>query len=231
MDEIYELLTKAGRFWLLEDEMPGLVLRREELEKQVKSLKSDLGWAKLEVKNLEQPGFFQRLLGRHEEKLEQAQAEVRRIAAAHAQAQRELEALESELRERQTELEALRPDVEHYARLKSTCPDQDALAQKEALVRCPVAVNAAERCIAALEKCRRSPVSMDRLNQAEHELPLLRSVVDHLPQVCQSPGPYLRSGMQWIRAVSGYAQIDRAELAKLEIRALQDRLHQIPQEP
>lgn len=91
MEHLQELLTYAAKQAELELQLPQLRTRQTELKEAVSDLKIQRDWAWIEAKNLEEPGFFQRLMGNIAEKQEKAQAEARQATAAYDEAMRELD--------------------------------------------------------------------------------------------------------------------------------------------
>lgn len=97
MEHVRELLCNAAKLEELELQLPELKIRHEELKETVSDRKYERDWAVLTAKNLEDPGFFQRLLGSVAEKQEKAQAEAREATAAYEAVKRELDDLEHQL--------------------------------------------------------------------------------------------------------------------------------------
>lgn len=97
MEHVQKLLLNAAKLEELELQRPELEARYAELKETVSNLKYERDWAILTAKNLEDPGFFQRLLGKVAEKQEKAQAEARQASAAYEGEKRELDKVEQQL--------------------------------------------------------------------------------------------------------------------------------------
>lgn len=120
MEHLQELLLNAVKLEELELQLPELKKRYNELKEIVSDRKYELDWAVLTAKNLDNPSFFQRLLGRVAEKQEKAQSEARQAAATYEAVKRELDELEHQLDTLQETYAARSDSREAYKQARTT---------------------------------------------------------------------------------------------------------------
>ena len=114
MDELLKILKDYSRFLELEDNIPYWESQMPELENRIEELKWNKQQKELELLQLKEPNFFQRMFGRAEEKKELLSKQVREITAAHSAAVWELEDLKKKLQEGKQELETLGDSQKAY---------------------------------------------------------------------------------------------------------------------
>jgi len=84
MDELLRKMKDYSRFLELEDGIPYWESQMPELEDRIEELKWNRQQKELEMLQLKEPNFFQRLFGRAEEKKELLGKQIREITAAHS---------------------------------------------------------------------------------------------------------------------------------------------------
>ena len=97
MEELLTKLHSYSRFLELEDSIPYWEAQLPELEDRIEEMKWNLQQKELELLQLKEPNFFQKMFGRAEEKKETLSKQIREIKAAQTAAQWELEGLEKRL--------------------------------------------------------------------------------------------------------------------------------------
>jgi len=107
MDDLLKKMKDYSRFLELEDNIPYWESLMPELEDRIEELKWNKQQKELEMLQLKEPSFFQRLFGRAEEKKELLSKQIREITAAHSAAVWELEDLKRKLQEGNQELASL----------------------------------------------------------------------------------------------------------------------------
>lgn len=160
MEPLRKLLDNVVKLEEIEMQIPLLKARCDELKEIVSERKNDRDWAILSAKNLENPGFFQRLLGRVAEKQEEAQTAARQAAAIYEESKRELDEAAYQLDALQKTQEALSGSREDYelaraAFLKNA--DVDAVQQLRMLETDafrPIAIESVRQIRKALNAAR-----------------------------------------------------------------------------
>lgn len=145
-----QLQQQIARKQELEKTIPQAELRREELAETIPWLRTDLAAAKFDVEKLENPGFFQRLLGNPEKKLAVARKAVRDASTAHDAARRELAELEDRISKDNRELESLAGCREKYLQLLDQYKEDPRAANRKDQFLCTEAIRAASELIEAL---------------------------------------------------------------------------------
>lgn len=231
--DLQQCLMAYGRFLELEDLLPQLQAEQKELREQLREAKLDRDWKKIELMNRENPGFFQRMLGKTEEKREAAYLEHREAAALCSSLETKLQNLEHRIQEGERELGTLTESREIYARI---CKEESPSPEEAAAVFGPIAVAAANNCIQALEGARRW-MQMDAVRKgvseknrkyeflalAEQNARRLCFLLELLPAEQIPLGGYLKYPDSYITNVtSEFKQLDRLELAQNQVRACRD---------
>ena len=114
MDELLKKLKDYSRFLELQDSVPYWEGQIPELEARLDEMKWNLHQKELELLQLKEPNFFQRILGRAEEKKEKLSKQIREISAARTAAQWERDGLNKQIEEGKRELETLADSREIY---------------------------------------------------------------------------------------------------------------------
>lgn len=248
MEHLTALLSQAARAAMLELEVPLQRLEQEHLKKAAKDLKTDLDWARLEAKNLEEPSFFLRLLGKAEEKLEKARAEARTAAAAHETARRELETLTQRLEAAQTELDSLQGVPEAYTReraafLQNASHDQlQLLREQETDAFRPAAILTVRQIRNALQNAHPSMArdvrtkydgtgcsrKLEFLDLADDYAEKLQALLVYFPENGITLGASLTRPSAYVCSASmDYAQLDRLNIAIEQSRRVQKQLEDL----
>ena len=158
MDELLKKLRDYSRFLELEDSILYWESQMPELENRIEELKWNKQQKELELLQLKEPNFFQRVFGRAEEKKELLSKQVREITAAHSAAVWELEDLRKKLQEGKQELETLGDSQKAYAEAMADAvltPGQESrLLMEQITAFAPLALETAWRALTALEDAR-----------------------------------------------------------------------------
>lgn len=222
---------RYGRYLSLEGQIPELEEQIRNVAEQVNVWKYDMNWRQIEVMKLEAPGLLERLLGRTERKKEKAVAELRESRATYEIAKRKQEELEFQLKQYREELAALAGSREEYE--QAGCP-------KEAAAFLPAALEAAERCLEALNSMlphARRDANFDRvlpgnrkmefMQKAARNARRLTDILALMPEGIVEQGSYFQYPEHYITAVtSEYAQLDRVELAMNQVREVRKKLRE-----
>lgn len=233
MEERDQILCNYARYLELEGSIPELEAQRKELLPEVRERKLDCDWKELELKNREKPGFFQRLLGNAEEKKEKAYFEYREALAAWEEGKRELAALEARLEEEGKQLQSLKESKAAYDRVSG-----DYTAEQKIDVFGTAAVQAANRCIEALENARKwmrqdavrkgvraDNRKMEFLALAEKNARQLKVILELIGMESVPVGTYLNYPDSYITNVtSEFKQLDRLEAAQNQVCACRDAI-------
>lgn len=245
MEALTRLLNNYGRFLELEDSVPYWEAQKPELLARIRELKLNRDGKEIDLSNWEAPNFFQRLLGRVEEKKERLYKQLREATAAHEAAKQELDALEKKIAAGKRELESLTGSREAYEQAKGeavlTTAQESQLMMQELAAFTPVALAAAERILEALEDARfwmqKDAVSrgvrpenrkMEFLSRAEENAQRLCSILSIMPEGCANIGSYLKSPKAYIYSVSSeFGQLDRLNLAVDQVRETRNQLRML----
>lgn len=235
MEKWEEILTRYARFLELEGEIPELEEKDREKTAALKDRKWDMDWKELEARNLDNPNFFQRLLGKNEEKREAAWQLYREAAADYEREKREAEALQQQIFTKKEELAGLA----YYADAGLQLFDhyeipverlQNALA--------PAMVKTANRILDALVQARRwmqedarykgvrsENRKLEFLSKASAETLRLRCLLEKVEVDFEGFGGYLKYPESYITApTSEFKQLDRLNGAMEQVRALRGHL-------
>ena len=242
MDELLEKMKQYSRYLELEDSIPYWESQIPELKDRLEEMKWNLHQKEVELLQLQEPGFFQRVFGRAEEKKERISKQMREITSARTAAQWELEGLEKQLEAGKQELAALAGSRAAYENAKSAAelsPAQESrLMMEEITAFAPVALETAWHILEALEDARPwmgrdaqtirvGPENrkMACLSKAEGAAERLLGILTVLPEGVATVGSYLRSPHDYIYGVtSEFKQLDRLELAQEQVRNIRTQL-------
>lgn len=244
MEHLRELLTNAAKQVELELQLPPLQSSCNEMKETVSDLKSERDWAKLTAKNLEEPGFFQRLLGRVEEKQEKAQEEARQAAAAYEKAKRELDELEHHLKMQQAAYAALSGSRESYDLARKSflgAADTEAICKlrsMEAETFRPVAIETVRQIRNSLFAARgwmqrevrprysnNETRRMEFLQLADDYAKMLQGLLVYFPEGSVTLGASMAAPSDYIRSVStNLSQLDFLNIAIEQSLRVQEQL-------
>ena len=242
MEALMEKLRGYGRFLELEDNIPYWEAQKPDQEAWIEEMKWNLQQKELELLQLKEPNFFQRMFGKAEEKKEILSRQIREITAARMAAQWELEALEKKIAEGKQELEALAGSEEAYQRERASVeltPAQEGrLMMEQISFFTPLALETAWRVLETLEEARpwirsnRVAVDgsrkMELLYRAQDQSRRLLKILAALPEGAASPDVRLENLYDYIcGATSEYKQMDRLENMQLQLRTLRNQLKQL----
>lgn len=245
MEQLTRLLKEYGRFLELEDSIPLWEQEYDQLKVRIGDLRLNQAQKKWDLEHLENPGFFQRLLGKTEEKKEKLTKQLREVTAALTAAQWEREEAEKRLEAGKQELEALTGTLEAYARAKReanlTMMQESQLMMEELAAFTPAAIAAADRVIEALEEARpwlRADVRYTGVSSANRKMESLALAAENagrlveilrmMPEGCANVGSYLRSPEHYVDAVtSEYGKLDRLNNAVDQVRETRNQLRML----
>lgn len=242
VEELIAKLNAYSRFLELEDSLPYWEGQRPERKTRIEELNWNRQQKELALAALENPNFFQKLLGRTEEKKERLSSQLREVMAAWTAAKWELEGLEKQITAGRQELETLRGSREAYEKAKmEAVPDpalESRLMMEEITAFAPAAMTTAGRVLEALEDARfwmqqdavRKGVShdnrkMEHLSAAEDGARRLAGILSVLPEGVAAVGSYLQDPHSYIYGVSSeFGQLDRLNRAQEQIRTVRNQL-------
>ena len=242
MDDLLKKLNAYSRFLELEDSIPYWEAQIPELKDRVEEMKWNLQQKELELLQLKEPNFFQRIFGRAEEQKEKLAKQIRELTAARTAAQWELEGLEKQIEAGKQEFENLSGSREAYEAAKGetvlTPAQESRLMMEEITAFVPVALETAWHILEALEDARpwmrKDAMSsrvwegnrrMECLGKAEAAANRLRGILSVLPEGVADVGSYLKAPNAFICGVtSEFKQLDRLELAQEQIRNVRNQL-------
>ncbi len=239
MDELLKKMKDYSRFLELEDSVPYWEAQIPELQDRIEEMKWNRQQKELELLQLKEPNFFQRIFGKAEEKKEKLSKQIREISSAHTAATWELEGLRKKIQEGRRELEILADSGSTYedARAKSVLsPGQESrLLMEQITAFAPLALETAWRALMALENARPWIRSNRILAEGSRKMELLYRAQDYsrrllkilaaLPEGCTDPCTGLENLYDYIcGATSEYKQQDRLENVQIELRTLRNQL-------
>ena len=242
MDHLIEKLGDYARYLALEDSIPYWQQQRSDLKVRLGELRLSRDRKQWDLDHLENPGFFQRLLGKAEEKKEKLTRQISQVKAALNAAQWELETLDKKLEDAKREKEALSGSREAYALAKQaavlTTMEESQLMMQEIAAFVPAAITAADRVLEALEDARpwmQKDVRYTGVSSANRKLECLAraaenarrlvQILDILPESCASVGSYLQAPEGYVGAVTmEYAKLDRLNSAIEQVRQTRNQL-------
>lgn len=242
MEELIACLHAYGRYLELEDSIPYWEQQLPEMKARIRELKINQNSKQVDLSALENPNFFQRLLGKIEEKKERRAKQLREVTAALNAAQWELKSLESKITTAKQELEALSGSREAYEQAKQNAVlstgQESQLMMEEIAAFLPAALSAADRILEALEGAyfwmQKDAVSsgvcpnnrkLELLSDAEKSARRLCSILEMMPEGVATIGGYLCGPVGYITSVtSEYGQLDRLNLAITQVRETRNQL-------
>lgn len=239
MEKLQELLSNAAKLGLMELQLPELQMKRKEWKETLAQQKEERDWARLEAKNLEDPGLFLRLTGRAERKLEKAQEEARQAAAVYEKTKLELENLEYRIGVLQTDCEALAGSREAYeAARMAYLGDEQQLREWETEAFRPVAVETLRRIRHVLYTARgwmrkelnnryysKETNRMALLQMADDYAEKLQDLMRYFPEGRVTLGASMAAPSDYIRQVStNLSQVDRLNIAIEQSLRVQEQL-------
>lgn len=242
MDELLKKMKDYSRFLELEDNIPYWESQMPELEDRIEEMKWNRQQKEVELLQLKEPNFFQRMFGRAEEKKEILSRQIREITAAHSGAVWELEDLQKKLREGKQELATLADSGKAYEAAKAEAtlsPGQESrLLMEQITAFAPLALETAWHVLETLEAARpwmrrnaqttrAIPGSrrMELLYRAQDQSRLLLKILAALPEGAADPCTGLENLYDYIcGATSEFKQIDRLETVQIQLRTLRNQL-------
>lgn len=242
MKDLRKHLHDYGRYLELEDCIPDWESQLPELRSRIRELQWNRDGKQSDLNALENPGFFQRLLGRVEEKKERLHKQLRESTAAHTAATQELAALEKRIAAGKAELASLSGSREAYERARQaaelTAMEESQLIMEQIAAFTPAALAAADRILDALAEARswmqqdalRRGVSQENrklefLAKAQENVERLCSILQTMPEGIAQVGSYLQSPGSYITCVtSEFKQLDRLNLAMEQVQTVRNQL-------
>lgn len=245
MEELIKTLHDYGRFLSLQDLIPQWEQQFAEQKVRIGELRLNRDQKQWELDNMENPGFFRRLLGKTEEKKDRLGQQLREVTAALNAAQWEQQDLQQKIESAKTELETLSYSRKTYIEEKNrtilTTMQESQLAMEEIASFTPAALAAADRIIASLEEARHwmqedvrykgvrpNNRKMECLTEAARNSARLVEIIAMLPEGCASVGSYLRAPEGYVDAVTmEYAKLDRLNNAVNQVRETRNQLRML----
>lgn len=242
MEDLIGKLRDYSRFLELEDNIPYWESQIPELQARLEEMKWNLHQKELELLQLREPNFFQRMFGKAEAKKERISRQIREITSARTAAQWELEGLEKQIEAGKQELASLAESRLHYEAAKGaavlSAAQESRLMMEEITAFAPVALETAWHVLQALEDARPwmsrdartirvgyDKRKMECLAKAEAAANRLLELLTVLPEGVATVGSYLRAPRDYIYGVtSEFKQLDRLELAQEQIRTIRTQL-------
>ena len=242
MEELLNKMKRYSRFLELEDSIPYWESQIPELKARLSEMKWNQQQKEIELLNLQEPNFLQRLFGKAEEKKERLSKQIREIAAAQTAAQWELEGLEKQIQTGRKELETLAGSGKAYEAAKASTElssaQESRLMMEEITAFAPVALETAWHILQALEDARpwmardarTTRVGQDNrkmacLAKAEAAATRLTEILAVMPEGIATIGSYLKGPHDYIYGVtSEFKQLDRLERAQEQIRTIRTQL-------
>ena len=245
MEELRMRLQEYGRFLELEDSIPYWEAQLPDLRAKIQELTINLKSKQTALSAMDNPNFFQRLLGRSEDKKEKLSRQVREVTAALSAAQWEQKDLEEKIHTAKLELEALTESRETYEQTRQnavlTTMQESQLMMEELAAFLPAAMAATQRVTENLESARfwmqkdavsRSVSQANRklecLANAQASAVRLRRILEMMPEGVAAIGGYLRNPEGYITGVtSEYDQLDRLNLAICQVQETRNQLRML----
>ena len=242
MEDLIKKLRDYSRFLELKDNIPYWESQIPELKDRLTEMKWNQQQKETELLCLREPGFFQRVFGRAEEKKEKINAQIRQITSARTAAQWELDGLEKQIAAGRLELESLEGSRSRYEAARAAAvlsPGQESqLMMEEITAFAPVALETAWHVFEALEDARpwmqkdalttrvgQDNRKMECLSKAEAAAIRLKDILEVLPEGVAPVGSYLKAPRDYIYGVtSEFKQLDRLNQAQEQIRTVRTQL-------
>ena len=242
MEQMLKKLRDYSRFLELEDNIPYWEGQLPELEDRIAEMEWNQKQKELELLQLKQPNFFQRMFGRAEEKKETVSKQIREITSARAAAQWEQESLKKKIAEGKQELETLTGSSVAYQTAKAavtlTTAQESRLMMEEISAFAPVALETAWRALEILEEARpwmRHDAMTDRVGYGNRKMEYLykaqdctrrlRNLLAAMPEGVASAGSSFENLYGYICGVtSEFKQLDRLEQAQEQLHTVRNQL-------
>jgi len=242
MDDLLKKLKAYSRFLELEDSIPYWENQIPDLKARLTEMKWNLHQKELELLQLKNPNFFQRMLGRAEEKKEILSKQIREITSARMAVQWDLEALEKKIAAGKQELENLVGSGEVYQNAKAntslTAVQEGRMMIEELSAFVPVARKTVNRALEALEDARfwmgkdarstrvgQDNRKMECLYRAQDCTRRLLEILSVMPEGVASPGSSFANLYDYICGVtSEFKQLDRLNAVVEQLRTVRNQL-------
>lgn len=237
MEALLEKLSAYSRFLELEDSIPYWEAQIPELKAKIRELKANRDSKETDLQRLENPGFFQRLLGRTEEKQKRLNQLLSQSNAAWMAAKWDLEELEKKIAAGKKEREALAESRELYNAVKQetilNAAQESRLIMEEISAFAPLALSLAERTLLPLQDAQLlgvgvTEVKTEMLNQAEKDASRLREVLSVMPEGCADVGGFLQNPNGFLYATAAvFGQQNRLNMAVAQIQTVVNQLRNL----
>lgn len=239
MEDLIKNLRAYGRFLELEDSIPFWESQIPELQARLEEMKWNHQQKEMELLNLQEPNFVQRIFGKAEEKKERISKQIREITAAKTAAQWELEGLEKQIAAGREELALLADSRKNYEAARSgaalSAAQESRLLMEQITAFAPLALETAWRALTVLEDARPWIRSNRAMVEGGRKMELLYRAQDHsrrllkilaaLPEGAVAPCARLEYLYDDIcGATSEYRQQNRLEDVQIELRTLRNQL-------
>lgn len=242
MEQLLEKLRAYSRFLELEDSIPYWEAQLPDLENRIEEMKWNRQQKEMELLQLKEPSFLQKIFGKAEEKKEKLSKQIREITSAQTAAQWDLEALKKKITTANQELETLAGSHDAYETAREeavlTPAQESRLMMEQISAFAPVALEATGHILEALEDARpwmqKDALStrvgsnnrkMECLGKAEAAAKRLCDILAALPEGAADVGTYLQEPHDYIYGVtSEFKQLDRLELAQEQVRNVRSQL-------
>ena len=245
MEDLIQKLRAYSRFLELEDSIPYWESQIPELKARLSEMKWNQQQKEIELLNLQEPNFFQRLFGKAEEKKEQISKQIRELTSAKTAAQWERESLEKQIQAGKEELALLADSWKNYEAAKReavlSSAQESRLMMEEISAFAPVALETAWRALEILEEARpwmRHDAMTDRVGYGNRKMEYLykaqdctrrlRNLLAAMPEGVASEGSSFENLYGYICGVtSDFKQLDRLEQAQEQLRTVRNQLKRL----
>ena len=245
MDNVLKCLNAYVRQRELEKIIPELDRNLREGKSRLREAQLTLAQAQWELRKAEKGGFFQKLLGNQEEKIEKAHREYREAQTAEQKEKQSVQEAANALEKATQENAELTGSWETFLaekqRYLAQGGDREAFAEMTTSVLAEQAVAEIGECLADLEEAlpwMRADVRTTRISPDNRKLEFLGYAREHasitltllqqLPEGSVDIPGYLRNPDGFIMGVAmAYKQLDRMELAQTQLRELRNQLRQL----
>ena len=200
MDTLLEKLKDYSRFLELEDRLPYWKSERQEKQMRLGELQRNLQQKQLQADSLQAPTFFEKILGKSENKREKLNKQIQEITAAITAVKWESESLEKRIVAGKQELEALTDSRETYEKAKTqrilTPAQESCLMMEEISAFVPAAQETAARLQSILEDAalwmRQGTTNYEGFEASAKQAAVrLTGILAVLPEGVASVGEYL----------------------------------------